>query len=123
MSEIVTAHAIIRYLERKWSIDIETLRKEMIAEGFTHVRNDDGRFICELERRGFDCGVFRREIYAICRSAVAAGAMYLRRDGLTFVFDGGYVVTVLCGVVKVRRMGKVRKGNAYDRRNQGGEAV
>lgn len=115
MTEIVTAHAIIRYLERKWSIDVDAIRKEMIAEGLAHVRNDDGRFICELERRGFDCGVFRREIYAICRAAVAAGAMYLRRDGLTFVFDGGYVVTVYCGVTKVRRMGKVRKGNDYAR--------
>lgn len=60
----VTAHALMRYLERELDIDMS---------------------------------IVERKILEICKPAMQAGAASLHRDGLTFLFNGCTVATVIKG--------------------------
>lgn len=68
-ADIVTGHALLRYLERA---------------------------------KGIDVAAANRELEAIVADPIAAGAQYLNRAGLHYVFRDGRCITVSPGIGRAR---------------------
>lgn len=91
----VSAHAILRWLERIKNIDVEAVRQRMVAAGIAD--RADGIVIDFLESVG---EIKREEIAAeilteTTRKGIELGACGVKRAGLRLVLKGSCVVTVL----------------------------
>jgi len=71
----VTDHAVLRYLERKYKLDIAAMKKEMAATA---------------------------------EPAMRAGALYSYVDGISYVFEGETIITVITGKPTLAR--RTRRG-------------
>ena len=89
----VTAHAVLRWLERIEGEDIEGVRRILREQGRP---DDDGTVVKVLAAYGLDIGEIKRRILPDrCLAAVQLGARCIRRDGVRLVCTDGHVVSVL----------------------------
>jgi hypothetical protein len=87
----VTAHAVVRYLERALEFDVEALR----TESGLH-RHDDMSFVAWLEiAMGFPISAIRRQIADYVAPALGMGIHRLPFDGVVLCLTGETVTTVL----------------------------
>lgn len=86
----VTAHAILRWLERVERIDLQGLRDECVA-GVS-----DANLVALLRLRGFDIEQTIDTILSpATRTAIRLGAIAVRRSGFEVMIKDGVVVTIL----------------------------
>lgn len=91
----LTAHAILRYLERVKGIDVDTLRAHYIKE-FPRASKDDAVFLQWIgDTTPGIVDMTSREIEARCADAADAGASHLKSSDGVFIFSGGILITVL----------------------------
>lgn len=86
---LVTAHAMVRYLERKRGKQVKRICRKARKLG-------DGAVLTELSAcHGLDQGALIDEMLsAPVLGAFAAGAVSIKHGGVRFVFAGGKLVTV-----------------------------
>jgi hypothetical protein len=91
----VSAHALVRWLERVKRVDIEAVRARMITAGIP--QPVDGGIITFLQdAKEIDRAAIEAEILTeITRTGIELGACGIRRAGLRLVLRGSCVVTVL----------------------------
>lgn len=90
-SPIITAHAVVRYLERALEFDVEALR----AESGLH-RDDDVGFVAWLGAvKGFPIDGIRRQIADYVAPVLGMGVHRLPFDGVVLCLEGAVVKTVL----------------------------
>lgn len=101
---IVTAHAMLRYLERVVGTDVRALRAAFHC-AHPEVTEEVGEalLVSWLETRdGGACVLLRSHLEEICAEASRLGAHALVRDGVSYVFSGGALVTVLSKDMRLR---------------------
>ena len=92
MNISVTAHAVLRFLERRYEIDVEALRAEARGGAFI----TDGELVAWLrETERFPIAMIQAGIREAVAAPVAAGAHEVPYDGLTLCLIGHCVTTVL----------------------------
>lgn len=92
----VSAHAVLRYLERVHSVDVEALRREY-RERFPAVEEcGDAVLLTWIESRDDGaCATIRQYLERICLRASSLGARAMILEGVRFVFKDGMVCTVM----------------------------
>ncbi len=92
---IISAHAVLRYLERVEGYDVGDLRRRAGA-AFPEAREiGDARLLDVLEQEA--PGVVqkaRERIEATCRVPASVGASRVARGGMHYILRGGAVATV-----------------------------
>ena len=112
----ITAHAVLRFLERSGRVDMVEWRKKAAAAGVDV--DAPAAAIAFLEARGvIDSKDVNREICNIVGKAYLLGAHKCIVNGLAFVIDGGRVVTVLHDRMRMRHW-KRRTGGRVPRRRE-----
>lgn len=91
----ISAHAIIRYLERADGVDMKALRRRFRSAYPQVEAVSDGVLLAwlELAEPGLIANATTR-LEATCRTAFAIGASALTRDGLRYVFRDGVLISV-----------------------------
>jgi hypothetical protein len=93
---IVSAHSIVRYLERIKDIDIPAMRAEFAIADPQRKRLDDGPFLrwLDVQVPGV-LALIKADLLAQCADASDAGASSLKTPECVFCFKNGNLVTVL----------------------------
>lgn len=93
--QIITAHALVRYLERVRSLDLAPYRAAMPAVGLDP--DDDGALLHFLEvYTPLDLASARRDLLsAPVRQALGCGAQAAVVGGFRYVIINGQIVTVM----------------------------
>jgi hypothetical protein len=91
----LTAHAILRYLERIKGIDVDAIREHYIKK-FPRISKSDSLFLHWLDETAPGIiNLTSREIEARCAEAADAGATHLKSSEGVFIFSDSVLLTVL----------------------------
>jgi len=92
MNISVTAHAVLRFLERRYEIDVDALRAEARGGAFI----TDGELVAWMRETGrLPIAMIQAGIREAVAAPAAAGAREVPYDGLTLCMIGNCVTTVL----------------------------
>jgi len=120
----LTAHAILRYLERVKGIDVNAIRARYSKE-FPRDSKNDGLFLQWLDDTTPGIvNLTRWEIEARCAEAADAGATHLKSSEGVFIFSDGVLLTVLTPEQFKKSKGRKFNASRVDRaasRRQTGE--
>ena len=98
----ITAHFLIRWLQRVEHIDIDMLRSAMQRDGLNH--EDDGELVYFIGTNiGLDIDRLRQEMLQVVYPAICARAKSVLYKGYRIVISDGSAVTVIPSGKRHRR--------------------
>lgn len=113
---MISAHAIVRYLERVANVDVDDLRRRLRPPALAGELSDSA-LVNLIEQETPDAiAAIRRHLEGLCAEAISAGATSLARDGVVYIFKRSALVTVTPSHSK--RPTKVRRGRVTPRARQ-----